>query len=155
MRRQEKEITDRAAIEDILRRATVCHLGLCADEKPYVVPLSFGYAEGRLYFHSAGEGKKIALLQHNNRVCFEVDLDEELVRKEHACGWGLRYRSVIGSGRAHFVTDAEGKRAALNVIMAHYGGPQDDYSPQAIAGVTIIRVDIEEMTGKQGGYGRG
>jgi hypothetical protein len=154
MRRQEKGITDRAAIEDILHRATVCRLGLCADDQPYVVPLSFGYVEGRLYIHSAGEGKKIALLQRNNRVCFEVDLDEELVRGPHSCNWGMRYRSVIGTGRATFVQEAEAKRAALNTIMAHYGGPQDDYTPQALAGVTVIRVDIEEMTGKQGGYAR-
>lgn len=51
MRRKDREITDRAAIEAILRRATVCRIGLVGKDGPYVVPMSFGYDAGRLYLH--------------------------------------------------------------------------------------------------------
>ncbi|MCJ7619404.1 MAG: pyridoxamine 5'-phosphate oxidase family protein, partial [Anaerolineae bacterium] len=65
MRRAEREIKDREAIEDILRRATVCRLAVCDGNVPYVVPLSFGYADNCLYFHSAREGRKIETIKAN------------------------------------------------------------------------------------------
>lgn len=52
MRKQEKEITDSAVLDAIIQRATVCHLGLCADNNPYVVPLIFGYQDGTRFFHT-------------------------------------------------------------------------------------------------------
>jgi nitroimidazol reductase NimA-like FMN-containing flavoprotein (pyridoxamine 5'-phosphate oxidase superfamily) len=48
MRRKEREIKDVAAIEDILKRAFVCRLGLCEDNQPYVVPLCHGYKDNSL-----------------------------------------------------------------------------------------------------------
>jgi len=59
MRRKDKQINDIAAIEDILSKASVCRLGLCENNQPYVVPLCFGYKDNALYFHCAMEGKKL------------------------------------------------------------------------------------------------
>jgi len=153
MRRKEQEILDHAELEAILHRATVCRLGLAVGDAPYVVPVSFGYQEGCLYFHSAPEGKKIEMLRQNPRVCFEVDVDEELVRKGTPCAWSIRYRSVIGWGRAAFLATEEEKRRALDVIMVHYGGATPgNYTAKALREVAVIRVAIEEMTGKKSGY---
>ncbi len=152
MRRREQEITDRAAIDSILQRATVCRLGLAAGDEAYVVPVSFGYRDNCLYIHSAPEGKKIAMLKRNDRVCFEVDVDEELVRRERPCAWSIRYRSVIGWGRAVLLHDEEEKRRALDAIVAHYGGPPGDYTAQALRKVAVVRIAITEMTAKQSGY---
>jgi len=33
----------------------------------------------------------------------------------------MHYRSVICTGRAHFITDPEEKREGLTCIMQHYG----------------------------------
>ena len=70
MRRKDKEITDTAIIEEILSKATVCRLGLCEENQPYVVPLCFGYEDNALYFHCANHGKKLVILRKNNNVCF-------------------------------------------------------------------------------------
>ncbi|HJO06699.1 MAG TPA: pyridoxamine 5'-phosphate oxidase family protein, partial [Chloroflexota bacterium] len=59
MRRKDRAITDPAAIEKILRRADVCRVGMIADGEPYVVPLNFGYRDGKVYFHSFSSGRKI------------------------------------------------------------------------------------------------
>ena len=67
MRRKDCEITDRAEIEAILKKALVCRIGLADGGEPYIVPLSFGYEDGAVYLHSAVEGKKIAMLQKNSR----------------------------------------------------------------------------------------
>ena len=65
MRRHEKAITDRAAIEAVIRRADVCRLGLSDAGHPYIVPVNFGYEDGVIFVHSAPEGRKID-------ICFKV-----------------------------------------------------------------------------------
>jgi nitroimidazol reductase NimA-like FMN-containing flavoprotein (pyridoxamine 5'-phosphate oxidase superfamily) len=152
MRRKEKELKDIAAIEDILRRASVCRLGLCEDNRPYVVPLCFGYKENALYIHCGPEGKKLEILRKNNNVCFEVDIDHELIKAERPCDWGMKYKSVIGFGKAVFIEDIVSKHRALDVIMQQFSENAFEYSKEAIRNTTIIKVEIENMTGKQSGY---
>jgi nitroimidazol reductase NimA-like FMN-containing flavoprotein (pyridoxamine 5'-phosphate oxidase superfamily) len=152
MRRAEEEIKDREAMETILHRATVCRLGLCRDSVPYVVPLSFGYRDNVLYLHSAPQGRKMDTIRENPHVCFEVDIDQELVPADTPCAWTVRYRSVIGWGKARLVESAEEKRAALDVILGHYAGGPGEYRQDALEKVTVIAVEIDRMTGKQSGY---
>jgi len=152
MRRREKEITDRKLIESIIHRATVCRIGLCDQGTPYVVPVSFGYKDNCLYFHSADEGRKIDVLKRNNRVCFEVDIDVEWVPSETPCKWSVKYLSVIGFGQASFVHDLQEKRKALNIIIEHYSGRSYEYPEKTLAKVTIIKAEIDTMTGKRSGY---
>jgi len=151
MRRKDKQINDIAAIEDILSRATVCRLGLCDGGRPYVVPLCFGYKENALYFHCAVEGKKLEILRKNENVCFEVDIERELIKGEAACEWGMKYKSVIGFGKAVFVEDAESKRKALDVIMKQYAEGTFEYPANALENIVVIKVEIESMTGKKSG----
>ncbi len=150
----ERAITDPAAIDDILQQGTVCHLAMVDGDRPYVVPLCYGYRDGRLYAHCAREGRKTNILRRNAAVCFEVSVDVELVPAGRPCGWSMRYRSVIGAGRATLVDAPEEKRAALDVIMSHYGDrPGEDgsyrYGDAALANMLIIRVDVESLSGKQ------
>ena len=151
MRRQEKEIKDIAAIEGVLRRATVCRLGLCEDNRPYVVPVCFGYKDNALYIHCGPEGKKIEMLRNNNNVCFEVDIDNELIKTERPCKWGFNYKSVIGFGKAVLIEDTESKRKALDIIMKQFLADIFDYPQETIDKTTIIKIEIENMTGKQAG----
>lgn len=152
MRRRDREIEDREAVESILREATVCRVALSVNDVPYVVPLNFGYEDGCLYFHSAPEGKKIEIIRQNRNVCFEVDIGHELVEAEKACDWTVRYRSVIGFGKAFLVNDPEEKRRALDIIVGHYSDRSYEYPEEAVSRVAIIKVEIESMTGKQSGY---
>lgn len=152
MRRSEREITDRAAIEAIIRNSMVCRLAMVDAGQPYVVPMSFGYENGSLYFHSALKGRKIDALNSNNRVCFEFDASVEIVKGEEACDWGMRYKSVIGFGEAIFLEDMEEKRAALAVIMRQYSGGSFLFSDARVNRTAIIKVIIERMAGKQSGY---
>jgi hypothetical protein len=52
---------DRKIIDGIIRRYRVCHLAMCDDGQPYVIPLNFGYDGRFLYFHMALEGKNLTL----------------------------------------------------------------------------------------------
>ena len=107
MRRKDKEINSTAAIEDVVRKSLVCRIALSDENRPYVVPLCFGYKDNTLYFHSSPEGRKIEILTKNNDVCFEFDVDHEVVQDNKACKWSMKYRSVIGFGKASFVENLE------------------------------------------------
>ena len=152
MRRKDKAIVELAEIEEIVRKSLVCRLGLAEENRPYVVPLIFGFKDRTLYFHSAPEGKKIEILRKNSKVCFEFDLDHEVLVDEKACKWGIKYRSVIGFGKASFVEDLEEKRKGLDVIMQHYSGRSFQYPEPAVENTVVIKVEIESMTGKESGY---
>lgn len=149
MRRKEKEITDKSEIESIICNSMVCRLGLVDDGSPYIIPLCFGYKDNCLYFHSAKEGRKIEILRRNNAVCFELDGNLELQVGKAACNWGMKYRSVIGYGRASFIEDPEEKRRALDVIMAQYADGAFEYSEKAFGEALVIKVEIKSMTGKK------
>lgn len=149
MRRREREIRDEAGIQEILEKELVCRLGLYDGQYPYVVPMNYGYRDGRLYFHCAAEGRKIDMLKKNDRVCIEVDIDSRIVRGDTPCRWAAKYRSVIGFGRARIVDDDKAKKAGLDVIMAHYGGSGGDYDEKSLQRTSLIEVVLDSITGKQ------
>jgi uncharacterized protein len=151
MRRKDREISDRQEMESIIHNATVCRLGCADDGRPYIVPLSFGYRDGAIYIHSAHEGKKIAILKKKPDCCVEFDECSEVVRGENPCNWGMRYRSVICTGTANFVTDPDEKQAGLNCIIGHYGSGSHRFSEKELQNVCVIRIDIGEMAGKKSG----
>jgi hypothetical protein len=148
MRRNEREITDRKDIDDIIRRCRVCHLAMCDEGQPYVVPLNFGYDGGFLYFHAAPEGRKIDIIKRNNRVGFEFDILHDIVTAEQACKWGAKYESVMGSGTAEIVDDLEAKKEALQLIMRQYGNGTWDFKEEILKKTLVLRVRILEISGK-------
>ena len=149
MRRNEKAVTGLAEQEAILRQGRVCQLAIQDVPAPYIVSLSYGYRAGSLYFHSAPEGHKIALLHSNPQVGFTVVVDLGIVPGRQACNYGARYRSLVGRGRVEFIESREGKRRALDILMAQYASGQFAYPDAALDGTCLFRLVIEEMTGKQ------
>ncbi len=152
MRKKDKEISDRSAVESIIKKATVCRLGMINGNKPYIVPLSFGYHDNVLYFHGALKGQKIDLLRKNPNVCFEFDLITEPVESEKACSWSMKYQSVIGFGKASFLEGSDEKRKALCVVMAQYSDRLFQFPENILKATAVIKVEIESMTGKHSGF---
>lgn len=153
MRRNEREIKDRKAMEAVIERAQVCRIGFSENGIPYIVPMNFGYNDNCLYFHCALEGKKLDIISNNPKVCFEMDTDYELEKVEgDPCGWSAKYRCIIGSGTAIVIKDFQEKLTALNIITEHYGGKWYDFSEKELEAVGIIRIEIDNITGKQAGY---
>ncbi len=134
--------------QSILEQALVLRLAISSGERPYLVPLSYGYYAGKLYFHSAPRGQKIAMLAANPQVCFEVEQNVSLVRGETACQFSLRYRSVIGYGSARRLEDLSQKRVALDHIVRHYGGDPVDYPADQLRDLAVYEITITEMTCK-------
>ena len=152
MRRHDKEITDRSLIDSVIDKACVCRLALVDDNRPYIIPVCFGYDGTALYIHGASEGTKIGILEKNNAVCFELEGECDIVEADQACNWSVKYRSVVGFGKAFFIADAKEKRLALDTIKNHYTTRSFDYPDKAFMNTTVIKIEIEHITGKQSGF---
>jgi hypothetical protein len=139
-------------MQAIIRRSLVCRIGLSDGDRPYVVPLSFGYENNTLYFHGGAGGRKVQMLRKNNAVCFEFDVDVEMSPSDQPCSCGLKYRSILGYGKAFFIEEPAEKQQALSAIMGHYGGTNFQFSDDVVRRTTVFRVEIESMTGKESGY---
>jgi hypothetical protein len=148
MRKIEKEITDRAEIDAIIRDAVVCRLAMSAGDRPYIVPLCFGYRDDTLFFHTGRTGMKVDILSRNPRVCFELESEYEVITGKTACKWSMRYKSVVGTGTASFVESPADKRRALDIIMQHYAHGRFEYPDAIVEKTAVIAVAIAELTGK-------
>ncbi len=149
MRRKDKEITDKKEIENILKKSQICRIGMVDGDKPYIVPVNFGYKHDTLFFHTALEGRKIDLMKKNPNICFEVDHIEKFKKAKLACDWSIEYKSVIGEGRAKLLYDPEEKKKGLDMIMAQYSGRTFEYPVENLEKTLVIKVIIDKMTGKQ------
>ena len=149
MRRTDREVPDRGSLEGIIDSCEVCRLGLSFKDRPYIVPLNFVRAGGSVLFHSALEGKKLDILRHNPKVCLEFDHPGNFKGSTNPCKTGFSYISVIAFGNAEILEDTAAKREALSLLTRKYAGRKHTFSESEAAGVAIIKVVIEEMTGKR------
>ena len=83
MRRKDREVTKQSEIAQILDMCKTACIAMDDEGEPYAVPLSYGYEwkgdDLILYFHCAKEGKKLEILKRNNRVCFTIFSEGELL----------------------------------------------------------------------------
>jgi nitroimidazol reductase NimA-like FMN-containing flavoprotein (pyridoxamine 5'-phosphate oxidase superfamily) len=151
MLRKEKEITDPAEIEAIIKNAAVCRIALSDNNNPYLIPVCFGYHDRTLYFHCANAGKKLDIIRRNPNVCFEMEGEIVLLRAAQPCNWGMKYKSVIGFGKAAIIDSGQEKESALAIIMTHYSDDAGTFPEESVARTTVIKITIDALTGKRSG----
>jgi len=151
LRRKDKEITDSREIEEIIKKATVCRLGLVDGDEAYIVPVNFGYEKNAIYFHSALEGRKIELIKKKEKVCFEIEADVS-IEKNDKSECSTKYRSVVGMGRTRILESAEEKVRGLKAIMRQCAGGEYGFSEEKWNAVLVVEIRIENVTGKQSGF---
>ncbi len=121
MRRNDREITDKARIDEIIRGCHCCRLGFCDGGEVYIVPLNFGFVPaeggGTLYFHGAKAGRKHQLLQESPMVSFELDREYWLTGGEEACDYACHFQCVMGTGVASIITEEAEKLVGLRALM--------------------------------------
>jgi uncharacterized protein len=152
MRRKDREITDRAEIDAIIRAEKVMHLAFSDNNIPFLVPVFYAYDGAALYFHSARVGTKMEILKRNNIVCFEISIDHGIVENEIACDFEAKHRTVIGVGRASIVEDETEKIKALDCIVAKFSSNKFAYPKANLDRTAVVRIDIDSIKGKKHGY---
>ena len=143
---------DRAmALDDaqsLLARATYGVLSTVgSDGVPYSTPLSYVYADNRIYFHCAHEGRKLDNIAAHPTVSFCVVGHTQTLPREFA----TQYESVVAFGSACTVGGEE-KRAALLHLLEKYS-PEFmvsgmKYLEGKFVETTVVRIDIDHLTGK-------
>lgn len=155
MRRHDREITDAAATDSILREADACSLALLDGDAPYVIALNYGHEwapSGSLtfYFHCAKEGKKLDLIRANPKAAFIAHARHQLTRGENACDWGMNFASVSGSGLMSFVSDPAEKKKGLDLLMEHYAGTHElPYDERVFAATEVLKLEVQIFSTKQ------
>ncbi len=94
-----------AEMHALLQRESFGHLGCARDNRPYVVPMNYGYDGKDLYFFTT-EGMKTRFIHANPQVCLQV---EEITDKTH-------WKSVMVSGVANEITANEEMQRAMKII---------------------------------------
>ena len=151
MRRKDREITDRAEIDAIIRSGKLMRIALVDGDIPFLVPVFYAFDGTSLYFHSAQAGTKIEILKRNNNICFEISVDHGIIKNEVPCDFEAKHRTVIGLGKAVFVKEDAEKIKALDLIVAHFSDKKFEYTTPNLNRTTVIRIDIVSIKGKSHG----
>ncbi|MGN0813073.1 MAG: pyridoxamine 5'-phosphate oxidase family protein [Candidatus Coproplasma sp.] len=137
-------------IERILNNGTSGVLSVIdGNGYPYAVPLSYAYADGKIYFHSAKAGHKIDAIKNCDKASFCV-IDKDDVQPEK---YTTFYKSVIAFGKVEIVSDIDEIKFAIEQIGEKYYPDHDSELQAEIekfkSAFLIIRFTIEHITGKQ------
>ena len=149
MRRKRQQLSEEESI-GILQKSTAGTLALLGDNGyPYAVPISYVYANGRLYFHSALNGHKVDAIRKYEQSSFSV-IDQDEVHPEK---YTTFYRSVIAFGRIHIVEDEQEKLESTRMLGNRYNPDQEEALQKelekGLSRMLVIRFDIEHLTGKE------
>ncbi len=143
-------VQSRRRIETLLRAENLGFLGLARDGQPYVVPLNYAYAGGRVLFHGKLTGRRLDYLRANPRVCFTVARQAaRIFRHPQGGSCHVDNDSVVCTGRARLIDDAEERRRALNVFNRCLAPGAPDIPERMASRCCAIEVRITEATGRQ------
>lgn len=146
----------REEIDAFLCHAVTGRLGTCAGGRPYVVPLSFVYLDGVIYYHwFSHDGRKARNIWENAAVCFEADE----YSRDH-----LSYMSVIADGAIARVTGRSEKGAVMRALAEKFpeyatgAGHNEEIRgivekgfDALVDAVEIYRIVIDTISGKKKG----
>ena len=157
MMHKNREVKDPEQLREILQKSDVCHIAMIDGDRPYQVPMNYGfeYENGRLtlYFHCMKLGKKLDVIAKNNNVSFEMDCDREYILYDPNMHCTLNYQSIIGFGKISVVTDLEDCKKGLLLLLKHHGSESGfEMEDKIFRGTVILKIEAEEFTGKRKKY---
>lgn len=137
---------DAAECAEVLATQRLCTLSTADAGQPYAVPMFYGW-DGAVMYIGVSEGRKTAVLDANPRLCVTVT----------EVGPAESWRSVLVTGRADWVTDADERARAIEVLMTHNRRSREAAGqPQPAPGATprrhgtgrMLRVAEPTITGR-------
>ena len=132
--------------KEVLRAQETGRLGVYDPEhhRVYIVPISYVYSDGVLYFHSA-PGVKLELLHAQaDSVCFQVDDIADIGD----------WKSVIAWGHFAEIEDPERRQSILRSFGPRLlRGPMRDHQNVGRGGIlgageSVYRIEIRELSGR-------
>lgn len=137
-------------IEQFLACARVGRLSIVLENgQPYVVPVGYAYADGKIFFHTCNKGLKMDAIRRNANVCFEAD---------ESLSDASMFKSVIVFGTAEIIEDKERMIPYLQRLIDKYRVPEsfDTYMnkpgrnrEKELEAVRICVITPKKITGKK------
>jgi nitroimidazol reductase NimA-like FMN-containing flavoprotein (pyridoxamine 5'-phosphate oxidase superfamily) len=148
MRRKDKQISKEAA-EALLMSGLYGILATAdGDCMPYALPISYVYLDGHIYFHCAKKGHKLDNINANSKVSFCVIGDTKVLPDK----FSTTFQSTVIFGRAQIVENTDEKYKVLFALIDKYSSEYKkegkEYIEKAASATTVVRIDIEHITGK-------
>ena len=133
----------------ILQRMTNGTLVLHGDDGyPYAVPVSYVYADGKIYFHTAVKGHKVDAIRRDAKVSFCVVEQDDVKPAEFT----TYFRSVIAFGKARILEDEGEKLSALHLLADKYSSGEAGLEAEIAKGfhhLLMVEITVEHLTGKE------
>ncbi len=137
--------------EEILEKGTSGVLALSGENGyPYAVPLSYVYADRKIFFHSALTGHKIDAMRNSPKASFCVIGCDEILPEKYT----TKYKSVIVFGRIRIISERDEKISAAEKLGEKYNPNDPKGLEEEIKGgidrMLILELVPDLITGKEG-----
>jgi nitroimidazol reductase NimA-like FMN-containing flavoprotein (pyridoxamine 5'-phosphate oxidase superfamily) len=147
-RHRERGQTDRAALDDVLDSALICHLGVLYDGQPVVLPTGYGRDGDTLYIHGSSGAKSL----RPGPVCVTVTIVDGIVYARSVFHHSMNYRSAVVLGTTRLVDDPDEKTHALAVVTEHLAPGSWDHArlptKKELAATNVLALDLTEASVK-------
>ncbi len=134
---------------ELLEKGEYGILSLLSNGEPYAVPMSYLVWKGRVYFHSALEGRKMEALECGTRAQLTV---VGRTKPVYTSNFTTFFESAMAVGTLSLVTDAEEKKEILLRLAEKYLPDHmekaEDAVMHSLARTAVIVLTVESVTGK-------
>ena len=139
-----KELTERECAA-VLTASSLGHLACARDNRPYVVPITFAFADNNIYSFSL-IGQKIEWMRKNPEVCVQVGDFRQ----------GREWRSVVAYGVFEELLDRIGSKRERDHAWSLLSKHANWWEPGGLKPITapmtpshlFYRIRIEKLTGR-------
>jgi hypothetical protein len=134
----------------LIRRQRLCRIAFKGAEYPYMAPFQYVVLDDVLYFHFTDYGRKMKLLDNDQRVCVEIEEYKEDLSE---------YSFIVLRGTLKVVTDKQERIDALqklaeegekklspNFIPAHGFKKGEGWDSLAPTNPSLIVIKLEKIT---------
>jgi len=143
---------EQETIYSIIDEGLICHVGFSLDDKPFVIPMTYGRRGDTLYLHGSVASRLQRAMAAGVEVCVSITLLDGLVLARSAFHHSMNYRSVVIFGRAMEVTDQKAMMEGLEAIVEHIvpGRWNEARQPneKEIRATTLVAVHLAEASAK-------
>lgn len=136
-------------IDALLKSHITGRVGCHADNRTYVVPVTYVYDEGRIICHTS-EGLKLEMMRKNPEVCFEVDNVQNMANWQSVILWGT-FEELGGKEAKEAMEQLiDRMKPFMSSETAHPLEPGESHERRENIGFTAIvyQIKIKEKTGR-------
>jgi nitroimidazol reductase NimA-like FMN-containing flavoprotein (pyridoxamine 5'-phosphate oxidase superfamily) len=134
-------------IDQLLYARDIGRIGCYAEGRIYIVPINYVY-DGESIYAQSMHGMKLAMMQANPEVCFEVDQIDNASNWQSIVAWGI-FEILKGEEAAQAL------QLLMQAVTASIAGGKSLHEMRTLSamaatrpGISIYRVRLTEKTGR-------